>query len=678
MREAVLPALRWTALCRPGAQALCMAPVTFLGALVVVAPSSLVIRGDAPRGGTRRATGLLVVLAGVATLAMVPASVAIAWSQDDPRTLPLCLALTGCVLWPHAVSAAWQASFERRLDFRAVSMVELAAGLASTVATVGCALGGAGVWALAVGAVAASATQFLLLIAALRGDALPSFDFRGLGRADAAYGGRVALGTLATQALEAAETFLLARFLGAPELGVWRTTRELVNVPMGKVVPIVNRVGFPAYARLGGDIEAARRYALLSLRVFAALFVPAYWGLAAVAPHVVPLAMGPQWTQAAPLAAIFGFFLPLRLLQYCPVLPHQGLGDAALVNRATIMAGGGGPGRPRGRDRPWRDRRGGMHGARPRGRPRARRRPRAAPARPVLARGRGRMRADPARRRRDGRGRHRDAPIAPRWLVACRGARPARAARRGGALRGIPGARPRPAAAPGRIHPPRHRAPAMRRVVVADSVVDGAEHAPFNAGMLAAIALALPPAKRLEFHAEAAHREVVLEALAPGLRARISGGSLPVRRAARDALFDRALLALPLAARDPPHRLVLLAAGCGTLASLALLGAAGRVRRGAGFAVLHAAAANLWAPRRRNPRALGRSGERAAPRHPARPCAGAGRAGHPRGIQRPLSRAGGARAPLAASPAGGRAARARRRWRWTARAARLPRPRGRG
>ncbi|MBM3626730.1 MAG: hypothetical protein FJX21_02835, partial [Alphaproteobacteria bacterium] len=111
MREAVLPALRWTALGRLGAQALslaatlvvvrilgpseyglfalCMAPVTFLGALVVVAPSSLVIRANAPRRDTRRATGLLVALAGLATLAMVPASVAIAWSRDDPRTLPL-------------------------------------------------------------------------------------------------------------------------------------------------------------------------------------------------------------------------------------------------------------------------------------------------------------------------------------------------------------------------------------------------------------------------------------------------------------------------------------------------------------------------------------------------------------------------------------------------------------
>lgn len=363
MREAVLPALRWTALGRLGAQALslaatlvvvrilgpaeyglfalCMAPVTFLGALVVVAPSCLVIRASAPREDTRRATGLLVALVALATLAMAPVAAAIAWSQEDERVLALCVALTAFVLWPHALSAAWQASFERRLDFRAVSMVELASGLASTVATVGCALAGAGVWALAAGAAAASATQFLLLLAAMRGDALPSFDFRRLARADAAYGGRVVLGTLVTQALEAAETFLLARFLGAAELGAWRTTRELVNVPMGKAMPIVNRVGFPAYARLGGDAAAARHYALLSLQVFAAVFVPAYWGLAAVAPHAVPLAMGAQWAQAVPLAAIFGLFLPFRLLQYCLVLPHQGLGNAALVNRATLLAGGG-------------------------------------------------------------------------------------------------------------------------------------------------------------------------------------------------------------------------------------------------------------------------------------------------------------------------------------------------
>lgn len=141
----------------------------------------------------------------------------------------------------------------------------------------------------------------------------------------------------------------------------------------------------------------------------------------------------------------------------------------------------------------------------------------------------------------------------------------------------------------------------MKRVVVADSLVDGAEHAPFNAGMLHALALALPPGCRIEFHAGASHRDCVLGSLGPSLRARILGGSLPVERAAREALVDRGLLALPVAARDPADLLVLLAANRGTLLSLALLAATGRVRRGSAFAVLHAVAADLWAPRRRNP-----------------------------------------------------------------------------
>lgn len=141
----------------------------------------------------------------------------------------------------------------------------------------------------------------------------------------------------------------------------------------------------------------------------------------------------------------------------------------------------------------------------------------------------------------------------------------------------------------------------MRRVVVADSLVDGAEHAPFNAGMLRALVLALPPGCRIEFHAGAAHRDCVLAALDEPSRARIPGGPLPVDRAAREALVDRALLALPVAAREPPDLLVLLAASRGTLLSLALLVAAGRVRRGGAFVVLHAVAADLWAPRRRNP-----------------------------------------------------------------------------
>jgi O-antigen/teichoic acid export membrane protein len=208
----------------------------------------------------------------------------------------------------------------------------------AAVLTVLCALAGAGVWALVAGSCCAATAQCLLLLAA-GGVPRPSFHLGRLLREDARYGAHVTFGTLVTQTLDAVETLLLGRLLGTAGLGAWRTCRELVNVPLGKVMPIVNRVGFPAYARLGGDAAAIRRYALLSLRVLSALFLPVYWGLASVAPHAVPAVLGAQWSGAVPVAALFGAFMPFKLLQYCLILPHQGLGNAALVNRATVTIG---------------------------------------------------------------------------------------------------------------------------------------------------------------------------------------------------------------------------------------------------------------------------------------------------------------------------------------------------
>jgi O-antigen/teichoic acid export membrane protein len=361
MRAAVIPALRWTALGRLSAQALsllstlvvvrllvpadyglfalCIAPTTFFVALVVVAPTSLTIqRPDLGDARAAEIAGLALLLAVPAFIGIVAALAIIAHGYDEPRVWTVGLALAIGVFGPSCVTALLQSRLERRLEFRLVAMFELAGGAAAAALTILCALGGAGVWSLVAGSCCAALAQCLFLLAT---GGLPRASFRlgRLLREDARYGAHVTLGTLVTQTLDAAETLLLGRFLGTAGLGAWRTCRELVNVPLGKVMPIVNRVGFPAYARLGGDVAAIRRYALLSLRVLSALFLPIYWGLAAVAPQAVPVILGAQWAGAVPVAILFGAFMPFKLLQYCLILPHQGLGNAALVNRATVTIG---------------------------------------------------------------------------------------------------------------------------------------------------------------------------------------------------------------------------------------------------------------------------------------------------------------------------------------------------
>lgn len=361
MRAAVIPALRWTALGRLSAQALslvatlavvriltpadyglfalCIAPVAFFGALVVVAPTSLTIqRRDHDATRAAAIAGLALALAAIAFLLVLAALAAIAWLYGEPRVWPIGLALAFGVFLPSCLTALLQSRFERRLEFRLVSLFELAAGVAGAAASIGGALAGAGVWSLVAGNCGTAILQCLLMLRA-GGLPRPSFRLGRLLRQDAGYGAHVTLGTLVTQVFDAAETLLLGRLLGTGGLGVWRTCRELVNVPLGKVMPIVNRVGFPAYARLGGDVAAIRRYALLSLRVLAAVFLPVYWGLAVVASHAVPAVLGAQWVEAIPVATLFGAFMPAKLLQYCLLLPHQGLGNAGLVNRAMLGFG---------------------------------------------------------------------------------------------------------------------------------------------------------------------------------------------------------------------------------------------------------------------------------------------------------------------------------------------------
>lgn len=360
MRLQVLSALKWTAIGRLTAQllslastllvirilspadygifALCMAPVTFVSALVIVAPTALIIqRTELTAEDQQRVAGFLVVLAAIAFVPLALSIPLLAWSYEDSRIYGLGALLALFSFWPHVIASLLQSSLERHLRFKQVSLIEFAAGMAAMVVTVSMALTGWGVWALAFGSATGSTLQFVLLFWLDGRSFRPKLDLGKLLRQDRAYSIHLTLGTLMTQGFAAAETFVLGHGLGQAGLGVWRTSLELVNIPYAKIMPIVNRVGFPAYARVGDDPAAIRHYVGFSLRMLGMVFVPVYWGIASVGDFIVPTVMGSQWNAGIPLIIIFGLYLPFKLLQFCLVLPHQGLGHAAFVNRAMFI-----------------------------------------------------------------------------------------------------------------------------------------------------------------------------------------------------------------------------------------------------------------------------------------------------------------------------------------------------
>ena len=322
-----------------GVFAMCCAPVALVRALAVAAPAALAARGAGRAWDDADGIAALQrVLASLGCVALFVALGAVAWTSGEALVWPLGLTLAIGMFWPGCLAAVAQARLERRLAFRALSAIESLAAFAGAAASLACALAGAGIWSLAAGSVCAAALHCALVMRAA-GATGPVSRRSRLSAADARLAWHAALGTLAGQAFDAAETLVVGRLLGAVGLGAWRTCRDLVDVPAAKTMASVNRIGLQVFVRHAGDAVQTRRCARLGLRPLAALYLPVYWGLAAVAPHGVPAVLGRRWAEAVPVAIALGAFMPLRLLHGWLGLARLGAGDAAGANRGACLVG---------------------------------------------------------------------------------------------------------------------------------------------------------------------------------------------------------------------------------------------------------------------------------------------------------------------------------------------------
>ena len=105
--------------------------------------------------------------------------------------------------------------------------------------------------------------------------------------------------------------WVVGAMTGPAPLGAFTISYELATMPSTQLVAPINRAVFPAYARLAQEgIEPLRREYLSVIGVIVLLATPVVLGIAATAPVLVPVMLGPKWTHAVPLLsmlAIFGY-----------------------------------------------------------------------------------------------------------------------------------------------------------------------------------------------------------------------------------------------------------------------------------------------------------------------------------------------------------------------------------
>jgi PST family polysaccharide transporter len=242
--------------------------------------------------------GLSSAMAGVLWLA-APGIGAI---LHEPRLGPILQAL-GLVLPFSALGGIHQALLKRRLEYGLISVQTLATYTAGSAMAVAMALHGWGVWSLVGQQLAAGLGSSLCAIVFSRWMPRPVFHFSEL-RELWGYSLNITSAALLDFFNRRANDFLIGFFLGTTALGIYNlATRLLVTFTRLITYPL-NSVAFSALSRLQKD-EAERRKLFYQLtQVAAAVSVPLFLGLAAVAPDFLGALFGARWVESAAVLRI--------------------------------------------------------------------------------------------------------------------------------------------------------------------------------------------------------------------------------------------------------------------------------------------------------------------------------------------------------------------------------------
>lgn len=280
----------------------------------------------------RQTLGMLIILnCGLALTQFLAAPLVAAWFEQPLVTellrvqSLLYLAVPFCAL-PHAI-------LSRRMDFRRPAQVRLAAALAGAGTALTGALSGLGVWTLVFAPMAMLLTEAIGMTWAARAPIRPSFHFAGAGHI-AGFGGVMTATQIFWFVQSQADVMIAGRVLDPHSLGVYTTGLFFAQLLAAKFVPPINEVAYAAYARQQ-DVGPAALLATIRLVMLVAL--PAYAGLAVVAPVLVPVLLGEKWLGIVPLLPILAIAMSMLTLQilFAPATNARGVPQAAL--RITMI-----------------------------------------------------------------------------------------------------------------------------------------------------------------------------------------------------------------------------------------------------------------------------------------------------------------------------------------------------
>jgi O-antigen/teichoic acid export membrane protein len=308
-----------------GLLAIAMVPIGILLQATEFGMVPALVHAENPRRRHYDVAWTIGLLRGLATSSLV--FLAAPWVAElagEPRAAAITrvLALHPLLV---ATSSMRLADLQRRLDFKPLAILHLGEAVANAVVSIALAPR-LGVWALVAGTLAGSLGR--LAISYLVAPYLPRILFRRSAALSLIRFGRwVFVAALLTTIGGALLRLIVSRQLGAAELGLYYLATRLTFLLVGTVIDVGTSVSFPIYARLQEDRDEAERVFRAVLSATAALVVPSFALLAALAPSLVANVLGAQWEGSAPVLGVLALVCILSIFGDVTAPIWQGMGQ---------------------------------------------------------------------------------------------------------------------------------------------------------------------------------------------------------------------------------------------------------------------------------------------------------------------------------------------------------------
>lgn len=253
----------------------------------------------------------------------------------EPDVRPLFAALSLSFLLT-SIGSIQTALLTREMAFRKLELRQIAATLCGAAVGIGLAVGGAGAWAIIGQQLTAVAVGSALVWALADWRPRLRFSIESLKNLGG-FSGKVFAQRLLYYASRSADGILIGRFLGPAAVGAYAVAYNIILIPFSQVAGPIQQVMFPAFARMQEDRERVATVWVRTMRLIAAITMPALLGMIVVAPDFVSVVLGDQWARAVPVVRILAFVALLQSLQTMNADILQALDKAGTMLRFMLV-----------------------------------------------------------------------------------------------------------------------------------------------------------------------------------------------------------------------------------------------------------------------------------------------------------------------------------------------------